>query len=464
MYPRMLIGRWFEQSLYFAVHMHPEHAFVTELLSRAVDAPESALVELWCRLDHTTFELEFNRDRCRAQADICRSHFEKPRPLPAIHPAAALRAISRRVSEGRDGFEAECVEIDCGHCGRAYYVVRRPGGWRSRVGEARAGHREYWLEGLQIVPARHGDGAGDFAIEVVDLPAHVRRRLGAESLRFVAGGFDDAVQPDWHGPPYWSRGLTDRDTRWSTLQAILGEAADHRAECLVLPELTLDPDLRRLLCGWLRDESHDLALVLAGSYHEVEPETGIRRNVSYLLDGDGREIRSQRKLNPMRTMKGDQPLDEDVQGYNATVLLRSSFGLIGIAICLDFCVEDTGPLSSLWKAVGPALMLVPSMGGVRTNRRHRARAEVLSEIHATATLIASQHPEDDDVRQRQHERRVAKNRVPGDTALEPRCLGISASSEQGDFQLAEGSPLLRGEVTWPVGSASPHDVAGKLPE
>jgi predicted amidohydrolase len=165
--------------------------------------------------------------------------------------------------------------------------------------------------------------------------------------------------------------------------------------------------------------------VVAGSFHEDDSGaaegSGPRRNVAHAFDGHGDEVLRQVKLRPMRAMPGDQVADEEIEGGSSVRLIHAWFGLLGIAICLDFCEIGDSPVTDLWRAIGPALMLVPSMGADPTNNAHREKARPLARQHGTAVVVASQHP------------------------LENAALGLSWDSGSGAHQ---DSPVLHGALRW----------------
>jgi predicted amidohydrolase len=216
------------------------------------------------------------------------------------------------------------------------------------------------------------------------------------------------------------------------VQAVLEEARSHGATIVVLPELTVDPEVRRRLRQWLRENpSHPFALVVAGSFHESRPgvEAGPGQGVARVFDAFGDEVLAHVKLRPMRTEKKDRRIAEDLEGSRKVDLVLAPFGLLGVAICLDFCESGDVAVANLWTRVGPALMLVPSMGGTSTNNAHGRRAEDLARVHGTATVVASQH----------HEEKAALGlcwRVSRTTNGEPTVDAVSCS------------PVLLDELRW----------------
>lgn len=91
-------------------------------------------------------------------------------------------------------------------------------------------------------------------------------------------------------------------------------------------------------------------------------------------------------------MPGNREAAEEIEGGVSVRLIHAWFGLLAVAICLDFCESGNAPVTDLWREVGPAVVLVPSMGASSTNHAHQEKARLLARQHGTAVLVASQHP------------------------------------------------------------------------
>lgn len=376
--------------------MEAWEGWIGRLLGSARAKPALALVELWCRVrEHGLLE-RVDRSRCERDAERLLAALDRAGPLPLVHPAAAIRALDRYLSEGDDASEPHWrrIEMPRDPGGGTYWLVPRRSGWSSRLSARQARHVEYWMRHYQVVPAAHRS----LEISIRRAPAPLWKALAAPATPFAAGGFLDGVHPDWTcTSPYRCRALADPGLRWESVKAALEEAAGRGARIVVLPELTVDPPVRLQVRAWLRSRrDHPFALVVAGSFHEPLPGGGAGegRSVAYAFDAWGDVVTTHVKLRPMATMEGKDPLDEDLVPGKKVELVRAPFGLLALAICLDFCEIAGAAVADVWTLIGPALVLVPSMGGASTNHAHGDRARPLVLQHATITIVASQHPKE----------------------------------------------------------------------
>jgi hypothetical protein len=360
-----------------------------EALGYAHSKPRVAIALLWHYLvsSHSHFEEGFDRNQCELEADHFRTALDIGADLPTVHPAAALRALSEYLYDLDSGNEPRAQVAATPH--GEFWVVPRRSGWTSPLSAKQAGHLEYWLRCHHVVPAKHSG----IDVRVVAVPKYFRRAR-AKPMTFLAGGFLDKVLPKWsHESPFRCEVLTDPDSRWLSVRAMLETAAAEGVAVVVMPELTVDASVRLQIRNWLKSQARgsSIALVVAGSFHETV--SGRKRNVAYVFDGDGEEVLQHVKLRPMRAIPEEETMDEGIEGGSEVQLMHTWFGLMGVAICLDFCETGGAPVATLWSTVGPALMLVPSMGKDNTNRAHKNRALDLARQHGTATIVASQHPE-----------------------------------------------------------------------
>ena len=388
-------GASFGKSVRSHLQMSDNEVLLHRCRGLARSKPAEALVLLWqlLRGQHDALEHGFDRDRCTAEAEVALAALHGERLPPKVHPAALLSAVDRYLAALEAGYEPRARRVRLPG-GEEFFLVPRRAGWASRFARDQAGQIEYWLRRHQVVPVSHGG----IRVEITRPERGVLRGFAGRQLRCVAGGFPDGVKPDWNtSSPFHCQCLRDPDRRWASMERFLVQAEGNEAAVVVLPELTVDAALRARISDWLRGRRSRRrpALLVAGSFHEEGLPAGKapRRNVARVLDGYGSEVFLHTKLRPMRATPGEGTVDEAIEGASALTLLHASFGLIGVAICLDFCESGGVPVASLWEAVGPALMLVPSMGRESTNNAHRARAKPLSLQHGTVTVVASQHPE-----------------------------------------------------------------------
>ncbi len=370
--------------------MSSDDLFPRRVTRLAREDPARAIVQLSLHLRiQRNFEQGFERTACESQAEQGLRALKNGDDLPPVHPAAALRAVDSYLAFLDSGHETLTRRVDeKAPEADAFWLVPRRGGWSSRIADSQAGHIEFWLRHYQVVPVSHRG----IQINVTRAPRSLSKP--SDDMIFLAGGFTDGVLPQWNdASPYHCLVLTDANARWQSVESLLTEAAECGASIVVLPELTVDVEVRERLCAWLREKRQRSAfdLVVAGSFHEEGG--GVRRNVAHVYDDFGDEVFQHVKLRPMRAMPGGIEMDEQVTGSSDVSMIEAWFGLIGVAICLDFCESGDTPVTDLWRAAGPALMLVPSMGSETTNDAHGRKARELAIQHATITVVASQHPD-----------------------------------------------------------------------
>jgi predicted amidohydrolase len=377
--------------------MPPEDLVLRQSRRLAVEDPAQALALLWRHLGrHGNLGRGFDRQRLEEDADQAHTALERGDDPGRVHPASLLRAVDRFLAGSDTGQQAWSRKVILPG-GEVFVVVPRRGGWSSRLARTQPNQREFWMRRHQVVPASH-EG---ISVRVRRPPQLLAEALAGPELAYATGGFLDAVLPEWISvAPYICQRLGDGEARWASVQALLREASGRNATVLVLPELTIDAEVRARLRAWLRDTvDHPLRLVVAGSFHEddsgEEEGAGPRRNVSRAFDRRGDEVLRHVKLQPMRTTEGEEhEVDEGVEEGLRLELLETPFGLLGVAICLDLCEAGDCPVTHLWQAVGPALLLVPSMGKESTHNAHRRKVQTLTLQHDTVVLVASQHPEE----------------------------------------------------------------------
>jgi hypothetical protein len=358
---------------------------LTEILDRAREHPEAALVELFLGLAPDVFTLQEEAHAAASGGFEARvgawGEAIEGGDVPSLHRGATLAllvALDRAVHAGTVGEQRAPRRF--GTPPGDGWLVPRPAGWRP---SRQLNHLAHWLECHWIVPAK----VVGFDVRI-DQDAGLLRALapvGAGGvLRIWTGGFDDNVHPEWiEPPPYRCTELENPEARWASIEALLDAAAAVGAHIVLLPELTATPALRVRVQDRLAGASHPHVLVVPGSFHEVEGDRPV--NLAIAADAQGREVLVHRKLLAMRT----EAIVEHVRPGAEVRLLVTPFGLLGLAICLDFC-EGIGPGGQIWSAIGPGLVLVPSMGKESTYNAHRAKAHRMWLEHGTVTAVASQ--------------------------------------------------------------------------
>ena len=285
------------------------------------------------------------------------------------------------------------------------HVVARPFGHGANLSARQPGELVWWLRYFWVMPVVHSLAT----VEVHASPAQLFRAfspiLEQRTLRIVVGGFLDASAPDWETAPpsYGCSQLHNPDSRWRSVEHALNRAREYDAQVLVLPELTLCPALRARVACWLANNTHSLALVVPGSYHVLDG--GRRFNEAWLLGPRGKRLLTHRKLRAMLIVRNPTADNADTDDLDEVVedivevphlpMLMTPLGPLALAICLDFCNQTMAPL---WQAVGPSMVLVPSMSNDATLRAHKRRAADLAREHGTISAIALQSPDEDRLR------------------------------------------------------------------
>ncbi len=373
---------------------------------QTIDYARRRLVELWAQLsdDHPLFlELEAELRRNDVLETVTGAHrlLEHGKVLPTEWNALVrLQALDEFLAE-HSGTRATGVDEQLGtpvqlEDGKRYALYRRPQGLRQAPVEKQPGHLRKWMKHHQVLPEKQRGyqvafpRPSDYLLEQLSR-MHARR----EPLKVAIARFEDGVEPRWlreQSPPrFQAAALTDPETRWKRVSHLLERARDERVHVLVLPELTIPPDLRLRLQEWLTEhaDTHSLLLVLPGTFHEPDPRG--RRGVvnrTELLDAYGQCLLVHDKLLPF---KAHSMGDEDINPGRRISLLPLPLGLLATPICLDFCEADQ-PLPELWKELGPAWLLVPAMGDGSSRRAHARAARTLFVTRGSVTALANQPP------------------------------------------------------------------------
>ncbi|WIW50097.1 hypothetical protein ML401_36930 (plasmid) [Bradyrhizobium sp. 62B] len=167
----------------------------------------------------------------------------------------------------------------------------------------------------------------------------------------------------------------------------LAGAFQENCIAIVWPELTVPPELRDRIIKLIRerDVADPLAppeIVIPGTWHEAAGRGTVNR--ARIYDGYGGELLVYDKIAPYAD---DEWGIENIVAGERICVLATEGGLIGVAICLDFCDVCSTPFSDLDVDV----MLVPSMGNDRTMQGHQTTASQVEVKFGTRSFVV-QHP------------------------------------------------------------------------
>lgn len=227
---------------------------------------------------------------------------------------------------------------------------------------------------------------------VTFVPMRSVRRLSRDPIRFGAAVFEKADFGD-----------AENQNPFRVTQVELGDfdavardavSKSHQLPffALVFPELTINEESLETLRELLKNKPFDKPLamlsptiVVAGSWHVLDGDRNF--NVATILDGQGAILATYRK----RHSYGGQgrPREDIVSGTEFPILL-SPEGMVGFAICLDFCNHGT---PTLYEQVDVDFVLVPSCGNTSTMEGHLHTAYELSKRYSTISFVSQQsHP------------------------------------------------------------------------
>ncbi|WP_144441560.1 hypothetical protein [Bradyrhizobium sp. CCGE-LA001] len=167
----------------------------------------------------------------------------------------------------------------------------------------------------------------------------------------------------------------------------IAEALKENCIAAVWPELTVSPELREKIVGFIRDrdvtdELEAPEILIPGTWHEETDHGTVNR--ARIYDGYGEERLSYDKIAPYADEGWGM---ENITAGDRICVLATEGALIGVAICLDFCDVCQTPFSELDVDV----MLVPSMGNDRTMQGHQTTAAQVEVRFGTRSFVV-QHP------------------------------------------------------------------------
>ena len=246
------------------------------------------------------------------------------------------------------------------------------------------GHLQAWLTYHWIIPEKINGFEIILRQAPIDLCKDCHQR---KELRIYVSSFPDKIKPDWDedSNALLAHGFTDKKGRWQSVLRSFTKASSEKADIVVFPELTICPELRDAVVTWLLDNpEHPFMLILPGSFHQRMD--GSVYNYSELFDRLGEKVLAHKKL----TTSGTKGRFENISTGKRIELLDTSFGLIAMPICLDFCEEGV-PFGEIWEHISAEWLLVPAFGNTSSLNAHWREAKKLYRSHKAVSVVSNQH-------------------------------------------------------------------------
>ncbi len=368
-----------------------------EILDLAANDIPGAFLSLWHRLgsNYPNFQeaeqatLRDKEQHAKAKARFFKRLMENSglmiRNFGGTLPLAILEAMDKYLFL-RFGTKYDAPPLLIKHGNARYIICRRMREINKYIPHSQqTGHLRSYMPHHRIIP----ENINGFTISVQKAPLigrNPKQLLKKRKITAYVGTFQDGVTPTWNQkelPHLLAEGLTDRECRWQSIETALKEADRSNADIVVLPELSVCPELRDRISLWLDDNPHYFSYVLPGTFHfNID---GSFYNFAELFNPNGRPILSHCKL----TTFGTREKYEKISTGNRISLLDTAIGLIGMPICLDFC-EEASPFADLWEKIGADWFLVPSFGGESNISAHKRRAATLHRAHGAVTVLSNQ--------------------------------------------------------------------------
>ncbi|MSP96955.1 MAG: hypothetical protein EXR29_06955 [Betaproteobacteria bacterium] len=329
------------------------------------------------------------------QVKAFRSALEKGQPPTAAQIATAPlafvealdqenRLLHRRHPWSETPFEEE---------GAGYWLVPVELARRQEVPLARQpGDREKWFKCHSVIPVRTSNGIEVVASSATGRLAQAMAEIvkGDEvTLTVWIGHFNDAALLESEVSPAKRRRfrrIQPAEVRNASIFDTLEPAAAAGAHAVVLPELTVDLEARKLIATWLiRNPEHPFELVVAGSFHEETADGWF--NTAELWNRHAESLISHRKLRLYGDADG---FAEDVNAGGRISVFVTAAGSFSLLICKDF-LDEHASVATLLQEVPVDWVLVPSYGDEGTVKRHAERALKLAKVGpGTCSVIANQ--------------------------------------------------------------------------
>jgi hypothetical protein len=214
---------------------------------------------------------------------------------------------------------------------------------------------------------------------------------GQQAVKIRLSHFDDGValtfEEESAPDRFFAAGLTDEALRQKHLLAELAEAVN--THWWVAPELTVPVPMQNEISKLLAANPNSLLVAVPGSFHYYDGED--RRNRAQIFDGYGKSLFSHDKLTQFSDRDAKPNVHENILVATRLVLVDTPLGLVGVAICKDFCDVGNSALLNAWNDIAPDWLLVPSYGNAEdTLKAHQKRALEHWSSRQTRSLVANQ--------------------------------------------------------------------------
>jgi hypothetical protein len=369
---------------------------------------DQALIRLWllaeCRAEGgqalSRWRLSFDETQHNAMVEKLLSFFSgsnvKPPTAMDQQPLALIVAIDQWLGEQADiPLELSALPF-LEEGGVGYWLIRRRGSCDSPA-DRQSPNLEQWFRHFRVIPNRIQVDAATIDIHLEPLFSRQGRLSdNAAGLGIRVSHFNDGAKTRFHeseeGGLFHATGLDAEAARQTALVKEVEALRQEEPHIWLAPELTVPPHLREGVKSDLVDQPlSDLLFCIPGSFHEEV--AGCRVNRAEIVDGDGIVVASQEKLSLFSYVReaDKKPFAEAVVASGVITLLATPIGIVGVAICKDFCDGTAlGLIDFAWNRLAPDWLLVPSMGDEQTLKVHRQRAVEHWKQRRMRSVVANQ--------------------------------------------------------------------------
>ena len=303
--------------------------------------------------------------------------------LNARSPSALLRYLQSSHAIINDGDEEVWVipEIALTPCGKFSTQFENLG---------------FWLKHHKIIPKNNSES---IPIAVEGIPRSyndwLSEVLASETIRIAVAHFEDSVIPivTPREPHHFiCEQLSDETKRSSSLMALIRKAKKEGIHVLVMPELTVTPELREAVTDEMflhfrqHGKNHDLSIpiIVLGSFHEQT--NGQWRNHSCGVSGlDGQALFSADKRKSVTYQERAEWIECAPTPFTC---LTTPIGLMAITICKDLFDAGAPSTATLLNNLPLDWLLVPSMS--KEIKLHMEKAKSLHNTLGTLVAVANQ--------------------------------------------------------------------------